>query len=686
MFTIVYPDPPLLLGPFDGETLDQLDPLFMWTPVQVPIEYQVSYVVRIVEVLDGQTADVALRSNIPVYQSFDVRTSSLRYPIGERPFIEGTTYAWSVQALDQNGYAASANEGRSEIWTFRYDTSPPIPVGPVATTFSLFNTDPDAQARSTAGASGDAAGDGSDSEASLQAMCAGQSPSVFGLSVRAPLGFPAFRDSPATLFTDSAGSWWVLTSSERSGRQVLLHGDCEGLLGGLQWVASRNPGRGQTLSDWLAVSTQPGGVESLDFGMFVLAIEGGEVTAPAEFREATDFLDGHRIEVMRGLNAFAVLNLQEQAFWPAFQAMGYDQRQIEIQGFAGFNSEVSVGVGGAIGGGSAKGEVDLETEATFMRFRVALPERTPIGPLGRLIESMRLGIEFDVKREMDLAAGVTGNADSARAGVTQETSWHVEPSITHTMVLREDVFPNVEGSRELVGAYGVDLARETQTDNVIRNRAKQTWIALQRSSGRVAGGLRAAGAWFGAEPDAMLCAAKGKTSTAVEHVLGYELDGNIVLGSVVFEKPALEIHVQQVDDGKAVSGVERELSFAFATVVRGAEWEHGIGAGITVEREPKADTAPADSTCSPRPRSTTLTSRPAEADLSSGRPRSTTIAEPSPGRPRSNADADRTTPPKPESKTNWKVGWRIATEDMAMGELLRGIGDLVRSLRDAILQ
>src|SRR5687768_3371471 len=146
-FTIVYPDPPLLLSPANRDVVTETDPLFQWTPVQVPVDFQLSYVMRVVEVLNGQTPQEALRANIPHYQSLDGQFPSLRYPIDARPFEVGKQYAWTIQVLDQNGYAASANDGRSEIWTFSYDDGSPQLTAPSSgqkVMLSVYNTKDDA--------------------------------------------------------------------------------------------------------------------------------------------------------------------------------------------------------------------------------------------------------------------------------------------------------------------------------------------------------------------------------------------------------------------------------------------------------------------------------------------------------------------------------------------------------------
>ncbi len=121
-FTIVYPDPPHLVTPFDADSLESnvKYPVFQWTPVVVPADYQLRYSLRIVEILNGQTPLKALDSNIPQYENDNIFTTTLIYPISALPLDTGKTYAWQVQVLDQFGFPPTQNNGKSEIFTFNY--------------------------------------------------------------------------------------------------------------------------------------------------------------------------------------------------------------------------------------------------------------------------------------------------------------------------------------------------------------------------------------------------------------------------------------------------------------------------------------------------------------------------------------------------------------------------------------
>ncbi len=130
-FTIVYPDPPRLVFPANSSAATGTYPVFQWTPIQVPIQYQLHYVLKIAEVLQGQTPLKALTSNILQYENDNLTTTTLQYPISALPLKSGKTYAWQVLALDQNGFPPSTNSGKSEVWTFTYNPFHMIVLHPI---------------------------------------------------------------------------------------------------------------------------------------------------------------------------------------------------------------------------------------------------------------------------------------------------------------------------------------------------------------------------------------------------------------------------------------------------------------------------------------------------------------------------------------------------------------------------
>ncbi|MBI4535672.1 MAG: hypothetical protein HY708_05290 [Ignavibacteriae bacterium] len=129
-FTIVYPNAPVLLNPVNRDSLALQFPVFQWTPVTSPPAYVVHYEFTIVELLPGQLPAQALASNVPPHhENRNLPTTNYVYPVSALPLALGKTYAWWVQALDQNGFPASTNNGRSQIFTFVYSGQggPPQP-------------------------------------------------------------------------------------------------------------------------------------------------------------------------------------------------------------------------------------------------------------------------------------------------------------------------------------------------------------------------------------------------------------------------------------------------------------------------------------------------------------------------------------------------------------------------------
>ena len=138
-FTILYPDPPLLMAPGNGEVILTNAPFLQWTPVQVPGEFQLRYIVQIAEVLPGQLPDEALSGPVPHFVEPDAATTNFQYPLDAPPLDEGRTYAWRVVTQDQNGYAATSNGGASETYVFRYDPGDLPSPGQSVITLSMSN-------------------------------------------------------------------------------------------------------------------------------------------------------------------------------------------------------------------------------------------------------------------------------------------------------------------------------------------------------------------------------------------------------------------------------------------------------------------------------------------------------------------------------------------------------------------
>ncbi len=119
-FTILYPAAPQLIFPVNNDSIETNVnyPTFQWMPIIVPPAYQITYTLKIVEILQGQIPSQAINANIPLYENNQIQLSTFTYPIEALPFENGRRYAWQVQVLDQYGFPPTQNRGLSEIFTF----------------------------------------------------------------------------------------------------------------------------------------------------------------------------------------------------------------------------------------------------------------------------------------------------------------------------------------------------------------------------------------------------------------------------------------------------------------------------------------------------------------------------------------------------------------------------------------
>ncbi len=117
-FSILYPEPPMLLMPNDQDTIALHYQTFQWTPVILPPEFQALYSIKIAEVNPGQQPERALQANQLHHEEYDITSNLYQYPIDGYPFEPSKQYAWQVSVFDQNGMPAVSNDGHSQIWTF----------------------------------------------------------------------------------------------------------------------------------------------------------------------------------------------------------------------------------------------------------------------------------------------------------------------------------------------------------------------------------------------------------------------------------------------------------------------------------------------------------------------------------------------------------------------------------------
>lgn len=124
-FTILYPEPPQLIYPSNLSTVLEELPMFQWSPVVTPPDYPVRYIIKFVERFSGQSLSRAIEANYPHYIDSVDLVSSYNYPASALPFEIGKEYVWQITAVDQFGSPITANNGKSEIWSFYFRSSPP---------------------------------------------------------------------------------------------------------------------------------------------------------------------------------------------------------------------------------------------------------------------------------------------------------------------------------------------------------------------------------------------------------------------------------------------------------------------------------------------------------------------------------------------------------------------------------
>ena len=124
-FTVLYPQPPILIAPFNNTVLAESMsvPVFSWSPVMGPPGSSFEYEFLMVELFDGQNPGDALLSNREHSQV--VRSNNLfPYTADNLPLELGKSYAWQVTARDVNGEIPLKNDGKSDIHVFTFGTVP----------------------------------------------------------------------------------------------------------------------------------------------------------------------------------------------------------------------------------------------------------------------------------------------------------------------------------------------------------------------------------------------------------------------------------------------------------------------------------------------------------------------------------------------------------------------------------
>lgn len=468
VFTIVDPDPPLLLAPGDGEALTGAAPFFQWTPIQVPPAFRLQYVLQVAQLRPNQTPEEALRATVLHYQGPDIDVTNLQYPVDAQPLEPGARYVWRVVAVDQNGFPPATNGGASEIRTFRYtDGTGLADRQRMAIRLSLDNAfdtaeDPDADG------SGESATAGV--QIDIRDLCTQWRNDIAGVSISAdsPFAMRRFKGSPAVLFRDAAAEkWWISTTKGR--RDVLIGGDCAGTKTRTRWIASKDSALQARISAMLtarpvAFGTPTAGIQSLTFGMVVLALGKETVDAPADFAEGQAFLQGHTLDVATGLNTYTILGLRDWGLWWLFEAIGFSEKEVALTGFLGWDASWSLG--GAVGKDAG---VDLSTERKFLVLRADLPKRQPVGVLKGLFKDQWLSIEVSIGDSLGRGIGPKGSTGY---------SLDLVGKLIHTIRINDEL--------SVIGSLGLDLAREAKQPFGQEVLGRWDWLRGKRQAASTA--------------------------------------------------------------------------------------------------------------------------------------------------------------------------------------------------------
>lgn len=113
-FSVEPLSPPILNIPADKDTIETQYPQFAWLPpTPVNLFNSLDYDMLLVEVMPGQTPEMAVQQNLPVYNIGNYTSVINSYPTGNMPLDTSKLYAWRVIAKNNNLFAA-----QSDVFTF----------------------------------------------------------------------------------------------------------------------------------------------------------------------------------------------------------------------------------------------------------------------------------------------------------------------------------------------------------------------------------------------------------------------------------------------------------------------------------------------------------------------------------------------------------------------------------------
>jgi hypothetical protein len=130
--------PPTLVFPENNKGFspnDALKPItFRWTPLVPKPKDQVTYRLKVWQLMQGQTSSQAMRTNKPIVTKdvadiTEATVSGIYTGPCRPPYL--CDYVWQVQAIDRQGNPIGENEGKSEAWNFKIQNNIDIQIDSV---------------------------------------------------------------------------------------------------------------------------------------------------------------------------------------------------------------------------------------------------------------------------------------------------------------------------------------------------------------------------------------------------------------------------------------------------------------------------------------------------------------------------------------------------------------------------
>lgn len=138
---IAYPEPPVLVNPLPGDSIDAATPqniIFNWmNPGSVPVGTEYTLEIQEMPTRSANPNQVLLGATFPLL-SQRVKVTSCMYNIGNLALKKDKYYAWRVVASDPSGRISFKNNGISAAGVFKYGRANAF----VANTRNTFNPEP----------------------------------------------------------------------------------------------------------------------------------------------------------------------------------------------------------------------------------------------------------------------------------------------------------------------------------------------------------------------------------------------------------------------------------------------------------------------------------------------------------------------------------------------------------------